>query len=108
MNKRRKEIEDKLIELAKKSPEQAVDYIFSATPELMNAISADISAAIGTYTNQTVPWIVAALENYAAALRQDMNEQGNDLVDAIRKAGKQDVVRMRVPRGAKSDADIPD
>ncbi len=108
MNKKRKEIEDKIIELTKKSPEKVVDYIFSATPQLMNAISVDISAAIGTYNNVTVPWIVATLENYATALRQHMNENGNDLVDAIRKAGKQDVVRMCVPRGVKSDADIPD
>lgn len=109
MNKKRKEIEDKIVELTKKSPEKAADYIFSATPKLMNAISADVSAAIGTYNDVTVPWIVATLENYADALRQHMNEHGNELVDAIRKAGKQDVVRMCVPRGGvKSDADIPD
>ena len=109
MNKKRKEIEDKIVELAKKSPEKVADYIFSSTPELMNAISVDVSAAIGTYNDVTVPLIVATLENYADALRQQMNKGGNDLVDAIRKDGKQDVVRMCVPHGGvKSDADIPD
>lgn len=109
MNKKRKEIEDKIVELAKKSPEKVADYIFSATPQLMNAISVDVSAAIGTYNEISVPWIVATLENYATALRQQMDERGNELVGAIRKAGKQDVVRVCVPqKEVESDADIPD
>lgn len=109
MNKKRKEIEDKIVELAKKSPEKVADYIFSATPQLMNAISVDVSAAIGTYNEISVPWIVATLENYATALRQQMDERGNELVGAIRKAGKQDVVRVCVPqKKVESDADIPD
>lgn len=109
MNKMRKEIEDKIVELMEKSPEKASDYIFSATPKYMNAISEDISAAIGTYNNVFVPWIVATLENNADALRQQMNKGGNELVDAIRKAGKRDVIRMCVPqKKVESDADIPD
>lgn len=109
MNKKRKEIEDKIVELAKKSPEEVEDYMFSATCELMNAISTDVSAAIGAYNDISVPWIVATLENYATALRQRMNKDGNELVDAIRKVGEQNVVHMVVSREkVESDADIPD
>ncbi len=109
MNKKRKEIEDKIVELAKKSPAKLVDFVFINTPEYMNAIGKDVSAAIGTYNDITIPWIVATLENYADALRQQMDEQGNELVDTIKKAGKQDVIRMCVPRKkVEPDVDISD
>lgn len=109
MNKKRKEIEDKIVVLIKESPAEVADFVFSVAAEYMNVISEDISAAIGTYNNVSVPWIVATLENYATALRQQMNEQGNELVDSIRKAVKQDIVRMCVPHGkVKPNADIPD
>lgn len=75
----------------------------------MNAISADISTAIGICNEITVPWIVATLENYATALRQRTDKEGNELADSIEKACTCNVVQMYVPRERrKSDADIPD
>lgn len=109
MNKKRKEIEDKIVELVKKPPMEAADFVFSVAAEYMNVISEDISAAIGTYNNVSTPWIVATLENYAGIMRRQMNKSGNELADELKDCGKMDVVQMRVPRGkVKSDADIPD
>ncbi len=99
MNKKRKEIEDTVIKIAKESPQAASAYMLSVSGEYMNAFGRDISAAIDKYNKVSVPWIVAMLEIYAGALRQQMNERGNELADELKEFGEINVVRMCVPRG---------
>ena len=92
-NTKRREIEDKFIELIEKSPQKAIEYMRSVTPEYMNAISKDITNAIGTYSN---PWIVAGLELYADALRKQMSDTGVQMIDKIKKAGKIAIVHKNM------------
>jgi hypothetical protein len=98
---KRREIEKTYERLLEENPTAAAEYIFSNTPQYMNAISIDISDAIGTYNSMTVPWLVAELEMYADALREQLNDSGWQLVDSIKKAGTKEIIKMNVPRVKK-------